>query len=53
MTKPWNVESARAQYAVGHWGEGYFDIDDRGWIVGEGHRTGGPFRGTGFVLAPK
>ncbi len=30
MTKHWNVESARAQYAIGHWGEGYFDVDERG-----------------------
>ena len=30
MTKQWNVEAARAQYAVAHWGEGYFDIDDGG-----------------------
>ena len=30
MTKQWNVEAARAQYAIAHWGEGYFDIDERG-----------------------
>jgi len=30
MTKHWNVDAARAQYAIPHWGEGYFDVDGRG-----------------------
>ncbi|HSE12903.1 MAG TPA: arginine decarboxylase, partial [Rudaea sp.] len=30
MTKHWNVDAARAQYAIPHWGEGYFDVGDRG-----------------------
>ena len=30
MTKQWNVDAARAQYAIAHWGEGYFDVDGRG-----------------------
>ena len=30
MTKHWNVEAARAQYAISHWGEGYFDVDEQG-----------------------
>jgi len=30
MTKQWNADAARAQYAISHWGEGYFDVDERG-----------------------
>jgi arginine decarboxylase len=30
MTKQWSVDAARAQYAINHWGEGYFDVDARG-----------------------
>jgi len=30
MTTLWNVDQARAQYAIAHWGEGYFDVDSVG-----------------------
>ena len=30
MTKVWNADAARAQYAIAHWGEGYFDVAERG-----------------------
>jgi len=33
MTKHWNVDAARAQYAIPHWGEGYFDVDGRGRLT--------------------
>ena len=41
MTSLWNVESARNQYAIAHWGENYFDIDARGRLVAR-PRGGGP-----------
>jgi arginine decarboxylase len=30
MTKLWNADAARAQYAMAHWGEGYFDVAENG-----------------------
>ena len=33
MTNSWNAEAARAQYAVAHWGENYFDVDDAGRLI--------------------
>lgn len=33
MTNSWNADAARAQYAIAHWGENYFDIDERGRLV--------------------
>src|SRR5690349_13631576 len=30
----WNVDAARAQYAIPHWGENYFDVDAAGRLQG-------------------
>lgn len=29
----WSIDQARKTYSVPHWGEGYFDIDDRGRVT--------------------
>jgi arginine decarboxylase len=42
MTKPWNVDAARAQYAISHWGEGYFDVDERGRLSARPRGVDGP-----------
>jgi len=31
--KPWDIQSARETYAIEHWGDGYFDINERGNVV--------------------
>ena len=31
--KPWDLQSARETYAIEHWGDGYFDINERGHVV--------------------
>ena len=33
MTTPWNADAARVQYAIAHWGENYFDVDDAGRLI--------------------
>ncbi|MGA9342860.1 MAG: biosynthetic arginine decarboxylase [Rhodanobacteraceae bacterium] len=33
MSKTWNIDAARRTYALSHWSEGYFDIDDAGMII--------------------
>src|SRR6185312_7561601 len=42
MTTPWNVDAARAQYAIPHWGENYFDIDAAGRLIVQPRGAGGP-----------
>ena len=42
MTKHWNVEAARSQYAIGHWGEGYFDVDADGRLLVRPRGADGP-----------
>jgi len=42
MTKHWNVDAARAQYAIPHWGEGYFDVDGRGRLTVRPSGADGP-----------
>jgi len=42
MTTPWNVDAARAQYAIAHWGENYFDIDAAGRLTVQPRGAGGP-----------
>jgi arginine decarboxylase len=42
MTKHWTVDAARSQYAISHWGEGYFDIDERGRLSVRPRGAGGP-----------
>ncbi len=42
MTKQWNADAARAQYAISHWGEGYFDVDERGCLSVRPRGAGGP-----------
>jgi arginine decarboxylase len=42
MTKQWSVEAARGQYAVNHWGEGYFDVDERGRLAVRPRGADGP-----------
>src|SRR5215475_440968 len=41
MTNSWNADAARAQYAVTHWGENYFDVDNAGRLVVRPRGTGG------------
>ena len=31
--KPWDLQSARETYAIEHWGDGYFDINERGHVA--------------------
>src|ERR1700739_2796517 len=33
MTTNWNGEAARAHYAMAHWGENYFDVDEGGRLI--------------------
>ncbi len=33
MTTSWNRQQARRTYAIEHWGEGYFDIDEHGGVM--------------------
>jgi len=33
MTNSWNAAAARAQYAIAHWGENYFDVDEAGRLI--------------------
>ncbi len=33
MTASWNRQQALKTYAIEHWGEGYFDIDDQGGVI--------------------
>ena len=33
MTNAWNVDAARAQYAIANWGENYFDVDAAGRLT--------------------
>jgi len=42
MTKQWNADAARAQYAIAHWGEGYFDVDGRGRLSVRPRGADGP-----------
>ncbi|HEY2396565.1 MAG TPA: arginine decarboxylase [Rudaea sp.] len=42
MTKLWNVEAARGQYAINHWGEGYFDVDAQGRLIVRPRGADGP-----------
>ena len=42
MTNSWNVDAARAQYAITHWGENYFDIDDAGRLSVRPRGADGP-----------
>ncbi len=39
----WNIEKARNVYSLAHWGNGYFDINDRGHVVARPNpRSGHP-----------
>jgi len=38
----WNVDAARAQYAIGHWGEGYVDVGADGRLVVRPRGAEGP-----------
>jgi arginine decarboxylase len=42
MTSLWNVDAARNQYAIAHWGENYFDIDAAGQLVARPRGVEGP-----------
>ena len=42
MTTTWNVDAARRQYAIAHWGENYFDVDDKGNLIARPRGPGGP-----------
>lgn len=36
----WSIEQARASYNIGHWGGGYYDVDDEGRLCVYPHRDG-------------
>lgn len=38
----WTIEHARQVYSVPYWGEGYFDIDERGRVIARPNGLGGP-----------
>ena len=38
----WNVAEARQRYAVAHWGEGYFDVDEQGRLCAQPRGADGP-----------
>ncbi|TLY49857.1 MAG: biosynthetic arginine decarboxylase [Gammaproteobacteria bacterium] len=38
----WTMDAARAQYAIGHWGEGYFDVGAKGQLVVRPRGAEGP-----------
>jgi len=38
----WTTDDARAQYAIAHWGEGYFDVDARGDLLVRPRGADGP-----------
>ncbi len=42
MTKVWNADAARAEYAIAHWGEGYFDVGNHGELVVRPRGAEGP-----------
>jgi arginine decarboxylase len=42
MTTLWNAAAARAQYAIAHWGENYFDVDDAGRLTVRPRGVQGP-----------
>ncbi|MBS0575467.1 MAG: biosynthetic arginine decarboxylase [Proteobacteria bacterium] len=37
----WTIDRARRTYAIAHWGEGYFDVDEQGRIVVRPQRDDG------------
>ena len=37
----WTIDRARRTYAIAHWGEGYFDVDEQGRIVVRPQRDAG------------
>jgi arginine decarboxylase len=39
--KAWDIQSARETYAIEHWGDGYFDINDDGHVVANPRRDAG------------
>jgi arginine decarboxylase len=42
MTTSWNVEAARRQYAIAHWGEDYFDVGAGGKLTVRPRGVDGP-----------
>ncbi len=42
MTTLWNADAARAQYAIAHWGENYFDVDAAGRLTVRPRGVQGP-----------
>jgi arginine decarboxylase len=42
MTTTWNADAARAQYAIAHWGENYFDVDAQGRLTVRPRGAHGP-----------
>ncbi|HTI95488.1 MAG TPA: biosynthetic arginine decarboxylase [Rudaea sp.] len=42
MTTTWNADAARAQYAIAHWGENYFDVDAQGRLTVRPRGADGP-----------
>ncbi|MEP6484665.1 MAG: biosynthetic arginine decarboxylase [Rudaea sp.] len=42
MKRDWTIDAARHQYAIAHWGENYFDIDDTGRLIVRPRGVNGP-----------
>jgi arginine decarboxylase len=42
MSQSFSADAARAQYAIAHWGEGYFDVDAHGRLSVRPRGAGGP-----------
>ena len=42
MKTDWTIDAARHQYAIAHWGETYFDVDDGGQLVVRPRGANGP-----------
>lgn len=42
MNTSWNIDAARRTYAIGNWGEGYFDIDAHGAVTVNPRAEAGP-----------
>ncbi len=42
METSWSIEAARNQYAIAHWGENYFDVDEQGRLIVQPRGANGP-----------
>jgi arginine decarboxylase len=42
METNWSIDAARNQYAIAHWGENYFDVDEQGRLIVRPRGVTGP-----------